>query len=620
MNANIVRIKIIAWIEGVGGVVFVALGSAILFSKRVDDLFLSAVSLLKGRAPAPQWPDKIHSVGEWILLVGAVVTGLFILPYWDSLKQSRPVLSLVQKWDRLKQTKIVRIMTHTGAILFIWILVAVSEFAFSFISNETDILPSMRQFVEHSWLPNDWYLNLNISYRQVFDFIFGPLVSRLGFEYGAYLGRLIIYLLLAIAIYIFFQALHLKPAYGVLVLLLFLNHQSLAAGEWIVGGLETKMVAYAMVILSFAYFLRGRYFTGFAFAGAALSFHVLVGIYAMFCFVVASLLNKPWRSEWRLYVKNFWPFLITGSFGLWAIIQQLLPQSGIDLNKAWNIYVYYRVPQHVMPFTWNIIPWKPQLALATALFIILYFLSKSKATRFMAVFALASVLLFLAGLGIYAHGDTQLLRFYWFRFPDVMVPLLSAVLIALYLNDYANRRIINNSRFQRIQIGLQTILRLLPPIIIAFLILMLSQQASRLRTSYAESLYNEPGTILPTFDWISKNTPKQARFLVDPTESSFYIYAQRAMLVSWKSSPESAAAILEWYKRIELCNGNLKLVEGNSSDSTKVLHQNFYKLNETQIQQIADQYEINYYVGLANQNLAFERVYSDSTYAVYRIK
>jgi hypothetical protein len=612
--------KIIARIEGIAGATLVSLAIVILSIKWVDSIILPIIAFWRGKSPPALWPGRMHLFIEGMLVIGCVVIGLFILPFWDFLKQKRFALQLAQKWEHLKQNKIVLIMAPVGAIIFIWILITLSEFSFSFLGNESDYLPSIKQVVDHAWLPNDWYLNLNISYRQVFDFLFGQLVSKLGFVYGAYAGRLIVYLLFAIAIYIFFRTLKLRSYFGLLVLLFFLNHQFLAAGEWIVGGLETKTVAYAMVMLSFAFFLRKRYFTGFAFAGAALSFHVLVGIYALFCIFIASLFIKSWRSEWRLYLKNFWPLLITGIFGLWAIIEQLLPQKGIDLTKAWNIYVYYRVPHHVMPFTWNNIPWKPELALATALFIILYVVSGSKTTRFVAAFGLGSVFLFLIGLVIFTIRATPLLRFYWFRFPDVMVPLLSAVLIASVLNDYSDRHFINNSIFQRLQRGLQMILRLLPPAIIVFLIVILFQQTYRVQASYRDSLHNDPGTILPAFAWISTNTPKQAIFLVDPTESYFYIEAQRAMLVSWKHSPQSAAAILEWYKRIELCNGNVALAKGNSDISVQELHTNFYNLNETQITQIADLYGINYYVGLVTQELTFERVYSDEIYAVYKIK
>jgi hypothetical protein len=412
----------------------------------------------------------------------------------------------------------------------------------------------------------------------------------------------------------------LRPWYGILILVLFLNHQSLAAGEWVVYGLDAKTIAYAMVFLSFTLFLRKRYLLGYAFAGAAISFHVLVGIYALICILFASVLNKSWRTDWRLYIKNIWPFFITGIFGIWSVIEQLIPVKGVDLQRAWDIYVYYRIPQHVMPFTWTTVPWEAELAVATVFFLLIYFLSSSKIIRLIAAFALGSVSLFLIGLIIFAYRDTQLLSYYWFRFPDVMVPFMSLVLVALLFNNYAIGDLIKTPIYQKLSQGLHLILRLLPPIIMGIFIIVMAQQTYRLQTSYEDSLINDPETILPAFAWISSNTPRQAIFLVDPTQQDFYIYAQRAMFVSWKSAPQSAGAILEWYKRIKLCNGNGDLAKGNSGISVYEIHTNYYKLDETQIQQIADEYGINYYVGLADQKLTFKRVYSDSIYAVYAIK
>jgi len=614
--------KTIGRIEGIAGSIFVFLGAVIILSKRVDGLFLSIISFLIKKPSTSLWLAELQMSAVGLLVIGVLIIGSFILPYWDVLRRNKHSLELAQRWERLKQNRIVAILAPIGAILFMTIYIIIKEFSFNFIGNEFDIVPTIVQFADHSWLPNDWYLNINTAYRQLFGFLFGPLVSKLGFENGAYLGRMIVWLLTAIALYAFFKTLHLRPWFGILVLLLFLNHQSLVAGEWIVGGLETKPIAYAMVFLTLAFFLRKRYFWGFVFAGAAMSFHVLVGVYALFCIGAAFILNKSWREDWRLVLKNCWPILITGAFGLWAVAGQLIPQKGIDLGQAWLIYVEYRVPEHVLPQAWSPWgnPWEIELALAAAFFLIMFLLSNSKMGRFVAAFSLGSVCLFVIGLVIYALGNAPLLRFYWFRFPDVMVPFMSLVLIVLFLNDSADRRISKSSLFQRIQFEFQKIFRLIPLVIIAFLIITMDQQTNRFLSSYQASLHPNPPAILSALDWISKNTPKKAIFLVDPTESDFYVYAQRAMFVSWKSSPESAPEILEWYKRIILCNGSNDLGPYRGRAAVQLLENDFYRLKETQIQHIAKVYGTEYYLGLANQKLSFERVYSDSTYSIYKIK
>jgi hypothetical protein len=617
---NQIKIKAVSLIEIISGAVLIALGIGILSINWVDNILLSLVSFWKGRPPGAHWLGNLHIIGIVLLVAGYFFVGLFILPYWDRFLQTRHILQVKNNWDRLKHNIFIRVILSIIAVSIIWILITVEEFSFSFFGNETDILPSILQVANHAWLPNDWYLNLYTGYRQLFGLIFGQLINGFGFVNGAYIGRLIVYLLLAIAIFFLFKSIQLHPWYGILVLVLFLSHQSLAAGEWVVYGLDAKTIAYAMVFLSFTLFLHKRYLFGYALAGAALSFHVLIGIYALICILVASLLNKSWRTDWRLYLKNSWLFFITGIFGIWSIIEQLLPVKGVDLQRAWDIYAYYRIPQHVMPFTWTTVPWEAELAIATLFFLFAFLLSSSKTIRFIAAFALGSVSLFFIGLIIFAFRDTQLLSYYWFRFPDVMVPFMSLLLVALLFNNYAIGDHLKNPISQKLSQGFHIILKLLPPVIMGIFIVVLAQQTYRLKTSYEDSLINNSGTILPAFDWISNNTPKSAVFLVDPTQEGFYIYAQRAMFVSWKSSPQSGAAILEWFKRILLSNGNFDLVKGNSESSIREIRINFYKLDETQIRQIADEYGINYYVGFADQNLTFQRVYSDSVYAVYEIK
>ncbi len=223
MKIKSVGNKIIAKIEIIAGVILAAIGIVIMFDKWVENLSIQVISFLVRRPPNLQWPGRIHLIGEGILAVGTVGIGLFILPYWDRLKQNKTALQLVLQWDRLKQNKVIQIIAPIGATIFIWILITAKEFWFAFMGNEADYLPSVKQVVDHAWLPNDWYLNLNIGYRQAFDFIFGELVSRLGFVNGAYAGRLIVYCLAAIAIYVLFRTLHLRPYLGILVLLIFLN-------------------------------------------------------------------------------------------------------------------------------------------------------------------------------------------------------------------------------------------------------------------------------------------------------------------------------------------------------------------------------------------------------------
>lgn len=584
------------------GLSLVILGIAILSSKWVDNLFLTIISFCKGKPPAPDWLEELQLIGGKVLLLGVVTVAIA----WLAFQRPSLVVSLSQN----------------HFVTLIWLLIAAQEFSFHYFNNELDTLPSAKQFVEHNWLPNDWYLNRDVAYRLAFNLTFGPLVRWLGFQYGCYAGRLIVYLFFAGAIYALFRAFRLRFWLGLLILLFFLNHQSLVAGEWIVDGVEAKAIAYPFVILSCSTFFRKRYLQGFAFAGAAVSFHVLVGLYAMFCMAVAILLNKAWRSEWRNYTLRCWAFFITGILGLQAIIKQLLPQTDVDVTKAWELYVRYRVPHHVLPEAWSgVYDWVGVLALATCLFLVIYFFRQSHAARFVAAYALGSVSLFLFGLAIYARGEITLLRYYWFRFPDVMVPFMSAVLVALLLNDFADGRLTISSLSHSLQSKARVILNREGPVLvtIAIIILIIVKPIYQLRFEYKDfEKRNRATDSRHVLEWIAENTPKKAVFLVDPTILHFYVYAQRAMFVSFIHVPQSAADILEWYQRIKLCNAN-RLPEKSGFDSREELRTNFYSLDENQIRQIANSYGISYYLGSPQQRLPFDQVYRNSYYTLYKV-
>jgi hypothetical protein len=505
-------------------------------------------------------------------------------------------------------------------VLLIWLLITAREFAFGYHANEVSVLPCARHLFEPGWLANDWYLNSDASYREAFNFILGALIHRLGFEYAAHVGRLIAYLCVATALYAFFRTLRLPLWLGVLVLLGFLYKQGLVADEWIVGGVETKTFAYALAFLSLSAFLREQYLLGFASAGAAISFHALVGMYALFCTMVALLLNRPWRSQLRVYATRSWPLLVAGFFGWQAAIKHVV-HGGADARKAWDIYVLYRNPHHLVPSAWSGHGWMVLLILATCLFVAAYVRGRSRAVGFIAAYALGSVVLFLCGLGLYAVGETPSLRFYWFRFPDVMVPFMTLVLLAIAGNEFVEGRLSVPILTSEGQSTVRGIVRRAGPVLMVIAtVVTLAQSLHRLEREHGrwKESRNDERTIRPVLEWIAENTPRDAVFLVDPSVSEFHVYAQRAMFVAFKHIPRSAPDILEWQKRIMLCNGNRPTAR-KGLGAIGELTANFYTLDEEAIRRIACPFGVTYYVGRPRQTLGFALVHTTSSYAVYKI-
>src|SRR5690606_16712555 len=124
------------------------------------------------------------------------------------------------------------------------------------------------------------------------------------------------------------------------------------AGEWVVGGIEAKCIAYAFVLLGFGDMAAGTWTRPWIWFGLASAFHVLVGAWAVLAAFV-TWLAEP-RGE-RLPLLRMLPGLLIG--GLLSL-PGLLPALALERNtdpaiaqEAARIYVFDRLPHHLAPLT-----------------------------------------------------------------------------------------------------------------------------------------------------------------------------------------------------------------------------------------------------------------------------
>ena len=537
---------------------------------------------------------------------------------YDSTTATQSPRSTVGGKPRLIQS---RYFSTILQFFILWLVIVARCFLFNdFANNEVDLLPSAQQSVESTWLPGDWYLNLDIGYRSLFNSMAGPLVSHFGFKYGAVVGRLLVYLLFAYALLIFMRTFHIRFAFGLLFLIVFLNNQTLIAGEWMIGGLETKALAWPLVLLSLSAIGRKRWFLGFAFAGGAFSFHILVGFYALSALGVAFLLNRREYQLDKSALRHVWIFFLTGAWGIYAVIQQLFFSSQMA-EGGWSTYVHLRVPHHVLPEVWNGSFWIVELSIGAILFALVFRYVRTSSVRFFAAYALGSLVLFAIGLIIWGIGSTELLRFYWFRFPDTIVPFGTTMLLAFGIGELYRRYILQESdtttethgnvsrSWKR---GIEPVLIIL---LIALSVVEIVKDLPKLNdgTGWASTPYT------PMFDWIATNTPHDATFLIDPSMQEFYVRAERAAFVSFKHSPQSAKDIAEWHKRLVLCNGGAELQDAGFGVA-KTIRKTYYALDPEQIGKIATEYNVDYYLGKEGSTLPYDEVHSVKEWILYKVK
>lgn len=521
----------------------------------------------------------------------------------DSRPGTEPASQLTDRSRRL-----VRLLPYLQ-LAALWLILIGRCFHFTdFANNEVDVLPVARQAVESDWLPGDWYLNLDIGYRGLFNALAGPLVSGLGFVEGAIVGRLLVYLLMAGALLAFFRAFRISFAPGVLMLLVFLNNQTIVAGEWMLGGLETKAVAWPFVILAVAALARRRWLRFFAFSGAALSFHILVGSYALLCGAVALVAERSTRREWRPILGNSWILPVTGGWGLYAMGAQVFG-GGPAPPGGWADYVLMRVPHHVHPGAWSGSGWMIELAVALAILIVVWRRSRNPAIALLARYGLAALGLFAAGLILWLAGAVELLRFYWFRFGDAMIPFIVAMLIA-YGAGLLYRRFVKSGTGRLMG---RTAALLAMGVVVTVYAIRTGKGIDRMDDRpWAPVPY---GTLL---DRIERETPADALFLISPTMQEFYVRAERRTFVSFKHSPQSAADVVEWRQRLRLLNrGRPITVRGFAA--AEEIERNFYNMSAEEVRHLARITGADYYLGKEEQQLPFRSVMSQNGYVLYAV-
>jgi hypothetical protein len=336
------------------------------------------------------------------------------------------------------------------------------------------------------------------------------------------------------------------------------------AGEWVVGGIEAKCIAYGFFLFGMAALARGDWRRPWIWFGAASAFHVLVGAWA----VLAAL--GVWATEprgERTPLRVLLPGLIAG--GLLALIG-LVPSLALEWHtdpavnaEAARIYVYDRLPHHLAPLSLPTSEVRGRLlwlggmvAAFVALWVWLRLQSRraegllaaaidsspsaARVMRF-AAFALAGA---LAGLAIELALDhdrlaaARLLRYYWFRQVDVALPMA----LAIVGTGWILATLQSKKAWAR-----------------AAALIPLIWAASFLGgVTYARWQSNLPPAVWQVenatgwqtaCEWVSEHAPADAKFLVPRSGHTFKWYASRADVGTNKDVPQDAASVVEWRAR-----------------------------------------------------------------------
>ena len=322
-------------------------------------------------------------------------------------------------------------------------------------------------------------------------------------------------------------------------------------------------------------------------------------------------------------------YAVGASFGLWAIAGHLAgsgeaPLSVADAARSATIYVQFRNPHHLLFIAFDP-AWKWPLALIGTMAFLAAILLRSGANphhRLLAGYALCTAPFFLFGILLGALGANSLLRYYWFRVPDTLLPFASIVLAAAFIQQWMQRREwLATAAWQRTA-------RIAPLVLAGVLLAVCSvfavQRATLSRPTFEASM---PEGLADALVFAREHTPRDAVFLVEPSLDSFYLVAERAMFVAWRHMPATPPLILEWHQRLIACGGGIEPESSGWSALTEI-RKRMHELSAAQVQQLVADWKLthllvdnryNPFGDFADDDLpaGITRVFGGATHSIY---
>ncbi|QDU76546.1 hypothetical protein Pan97_35980 [Bremerella volcania] len=490
--------------------------------------------------------------------------------------------------------------------------------------NEPHYLSKARHYWNPAWCPNDHFLNSGDAHG-VFYWSFGWITTLVSFPVAAWIGRLICWGAIAFSWQRMIAKIDPRPWIGFYSIaagatgIIYLH----MAGEWLIGGVEAKCFAYAFAFWGLGDALSDRWNRAWILHGIASAFHVLVGGWMVVCLMFCWLVCPKQRPRLISILPGL---LVGGAISLIGVMPLLLlngDASPVESSWASYYYVYERLAHHLVvhTFAWE---FKIRFFLAAIAWgITAWLLRDNDKLRILNGVVAGSVVLMLIGIIIdqtffvvlqdWLTGS-KLLRLYWYRIADVMVPLA----LAMNAVELCDRYRQNAPRRTGAVVAGLTLL------VLAGMFFRIGDRwTAAASPADLSSLVTNPKDWEKTCYWIRDNTPEDAVFLTPRLQSTFKWYAQRAEVVTTKDVPQDDLNLLQWRER----RGDTHWRSFHNRETLSLAG-----LTQEDLRELSRKYAVRFVVvdrDLARKdgisaNWTFPRVYpanadQDSSYEVYEI-
>jgi len=429
--------------------------------------------------------------------------------------------------------------------------------------NEAHYLTKAKHYWDSSFAPHDLFLN-SADVHLAFYWSIGCLTKFCSLTTTAWIGRWIVWLLIASGLISLSRSLGHRRGLGIVCGVVFFILQSNChlAGEWVVGGVEAKGFAFGFCFLALAQAVRKHWNGVWLLLGFAVAFHVLVGgwITVLMVFHRVRLVMKSRcgdKSELLACVFGLCIGLI-GFIPAWNLASSV---DALIAKEANYISVHIRLSHHLLFSSFAFDRYIKFGVLCTVGLIVWWQTASIVPRRGSILVQLACLSLGLCVVGIVltygldeaSNLQNRLLRFYWFRTSDVLVPLATA--------------------YAAVSIGIVTVQRgvwpanLLVLLTIAMIVgpvwgfqnkrfwdpraqgdvLALPHATLSDRHQRREVTLRIERHFLACCQWIRLHTPVDAVVITPMRQQTFKWNSHRAEVVTRKDMPQDAVGLVNWY-------------------------------------------------------------------------
>jgi hypothetical protein len=411
--------------------------------------------------------------------------------------------------------------------------------------SEELYLPLVRHSGNAAYLAGDWTLRGPFSEHWVFDHAFGWLAAALPLPLFAWIGRIVVWTLLAWMLIRLGRRLGASTGAAAAGIGLWLiANQSFVGGDWMFGTFEAKTVGYCLLVAAILAAANRRVGWAMVLLGATVSFHPGVGIWAGLGLGV-TLLGLP---ETRASALRWGP---VGALLAVPGIVGALSVGGFRAASLTRFLVIEAVPQHADPlFGGARLPGLQivvHIAALAAMFAANWWWKRTASPdSSFTQRVLWGVQLVTMGAVAFAFVARAL---HWWSFlmlsPLRVGPLVVALVFFLNLTrrvQELHREHPSRSSWRSPAIRLAAV-GILAAVFVTSPLLAVPRMA--LRTIEA---WTSPSDETVAFDWIRAHTPKTTRCVVPVDRQDAFMIAERPIVANWQAIRYDDLA--GWHRRV----------------------------------------------------------------------